>query len=221
MSNHKRMNRVAGVQRLENRQMMAGDVSVTTTSGDDFDLNINGDAQSNQISIIGNGQSLIVRGHNTTINGNPLVNGISEQVIPLTRGFKTVQSLEDVNVNMNGGHDTVTVEGIFAQWDDFDLDIDLGSGNDRAQFWGAGGIDELTIDGGSGSGADSINLWSVSARDIEIDTGRGNDYVGGFQVVATDKIDIEPERVRIRSACIGSTPTNWTSTSAPTTTRCG
>ncbi|TWU16135.1 hypothetical protein [Allorhodopirellula heiligendammensis] len=183
-------NPIRGFQALENRQMMAGDVSVTTSSsGSTFDLHIDGDFRSNQISVWESNGIVHVQGETGTT-----VNGLSSAQIPLTSMGKQRQTLEDIHIDMEGGNDEVVLSGLYTNWDDADIDIDLGDGSDTVRFYNVGAIDDLMIEGGNDWGADSILLWNVGADDIEIETGNGNDAVHGYMVRAIDEFHIETGR---------------------------
>ncbi|QDU27460.1 hypothetical protein ETAA8_25480 [Anatilimnocola aggregata] len=176
-----------GVEALEARELMAGNVNVTLSSGN---LTVTGDAQGNGVQIrqISSNQFAVVglkqAGANTSING---------------AGFKVFSGVTgNVTFNMNGGNDQVHIsdgQGFFASQPGLptsfqpvkfakNVTVNLGDGADTyaADDMTVGG--KLKVDGGSGTGIDIVRLDGVtvnavgsSGQALEIDTNGGNDQV--------------------------------------------
>lgn len=184
--------RCFGVETLEGRELMAGNVNVALSSGN---LTITGDAQANgvevrQIStnkfaVVGLKQGPATSGSiNTTING---------------AGFKIFSGVTgNVTFNMNGGNDQVHIsdgKGLFASQPGLpttfqpvtfakNVTVNLGDGADTyvADEMTVNG--KLKIDGGNGATTDVIKLDEVLAKAIgsssqalEIDSNGGNDDI--------------------------------------------
>ncbi|WP_425618411.1 hypothetical protein NA78x_002116 [Anatilimnocola sp. NA78] len=176
-----------GLESLEARELMAGNVDVTLTNGD---LLLTGDNLGNGVQIrqISADKFAVVglkqAGANTSING---------------AGFKIFSGVTgDVTFNMNGGNDQVHIsdgQGFFASQPGLptsfqpvefsqNLTVNLGEGADLFA------ADEMTVDGrlkvdgGSGTFADIIELdgalvkgLGAKGQAVEIDTNGGDDQV--------------------------------------------
>lgn len=153
------------LDRLEQRQMMAGDVSVQVTGGD---LRITGDELGNGIEInqVGNGQyrvvGLYLDGSQTTVNGQAsfLAQGVSD----------------DFTIRMRGGGDYVRVYESAVNVPD-DMRIELGDGNDRVYLDRLSVGDDLTILGQEGNDVFYINRLDVGTQrshgDFQLNMGDG------------------------------------------------
>jgi hypothetical protein len=133
------------MERLEARQMLAGNVTAEIVDGD---LIITGDGVDNRIAITAPGFHSGVRGENTA-DGNPTsINGVPN-------GIFDVDGLTgDVIVRMGGGHDSVSFEGGFPGA----MVLEGGAGDDR--FWAQFGLStasELIINTGPGENEIHMN----------------------------------------------------------------
>jgi large repetitive protein len=146
------------MERLESRQLMAGDVMVALEGSL---LKVNGDNLDNQIAITRNtAGDVVVSGQTGT-----LVNGMAS--------FRLVRpSINAVEIRMEGGNDVVSLRNLQVANDMF---IDLGSGNDRlttpATTPNTVGAN-LAIYGSEGN--DIVQLNRVTVReDLFVDGGLG------------------------------------------------
>lgn len=174
-----------GVETLEGRELMAGNVDVTLSNGN---LLLTGDnagngvqirqISANKLAVVGIKQA----GANTTING---------------AGFQVFSGVTgSVTFNMNGGNDQIDVTngvGFFAsqpglpstyQPVDFarNVTVNLGDGNDLLAMEDADVNGGLKIDGGFDNGVDTIDLEGISTQGLksaalEIDTRGGADVI--------------------------------------------
>src|SRR5437764_219438 len=113
--------RFLAVERLERREVLAGNVAVVIRGGNLF---INGDGASNEISISRSGPSSItITGTDTTVNG-------SSDPVTLNRFTK------NMTVNMGSGDDVVhfetTSDDLFRIFGN--LTVNTGSGDDQVTF---------------------------------------------------------------------------------------
>lgn len=174
-----------GIESLEDRQLMAGNVDVTLSNGN---LLLTGDnlgngvqirqISANKLAVVGIKQA----GANTSINGS---------------GFQVFSGVTgSVTFNMNGGNDQVDVingQGFFAtqpglpstfQPVDFarNVTMNMGDGSDLVHLEDADVNGGLRIDGGFDNGADTIRLEGIStigfkSSALEIDTRGGADVI--------------------------------------------
>jgi hypothetical protein len=145
-------------EQLENRLVMAGNVEVGYSgSGSTKDLVITGDASANEVEVYQPStlDAFVVRGRNNT-----RINGVNNGSF----SFNIYNYTDDIQVNMNGGHDKLIMRGADSGFGDLDvwndLNINMGSGNDRVEL-------RYVETGGDGQTGSSIT----------IDTGTGTDYV--------------------------------------------
>lgn len=165
-------------QVLEPRKLLAGDVTVSV---DGSALTVFGDADANQIQIVGSPDgSAIVRGlDGTTING-----GEAE--------FSAGANLRTVQVQLGEGNDEADIRGLVL---DSALTVRSGSGDDSVEIQhinvrgievsGNDGDDLLQFDNvfsrrsviiQGGDGDDTVAIGAMAAdRDGTISTGNGND----------------------------------------------
>jgi len=196
-----RSSRRLGLESLEGRQMMAGNVLVNVTGGD---LVITGDSQNNFISIVPvefqgapvPGKFFVGFQNATRINGQ--LAGLSVEGVT-----------HDIKINMNAGNDRVIV-GNDTEFDNFvvpnDLTISMGAGNDNVLIKKISVTDDFTINTAGGQDgifvqADVGQLGNVEngANDLNIDSGIGNDYV---------QIDISDVRGKLTVNTTGLTETD-------------
>lgn len=176
-----------GLESLERREMLAGDVNAQLTGGGD--LRIDGDAADNHIvvtPVMGGG--IRITGH-----GGTTVNGANEVVLPTLepvvaddivirmRGghdlveFVTISATDDMRVNMGSGDDTLTLLNVTVP---NDLSIVTGSGDDLVAVvdtYIAGGHFRVTT--GSGDDAIIFPQCSTSAGRVTLNTGSGEDQL--------------------------------------------
>jgi hypothetical protein len=155
-----------GVENLEGRALLAGDVSVDVVNGN---LIIRGDEADNSISIAAGAEAgayvvtgLATAGGDTTINGGP------ETV------FNASGVTGDIDVRLRDGDDTLAIGAINVA---DDLKISMGQGDDTVTLeTGVSVAGELSIktDGGD----DSITATGVTVQEsAHINAGTGNDTV--------------------------------------------
>ena len=171
-----------GIESLEKRELMAGNVTAVLNKGT---LTITGDSLGNGFIIEGTDDPKVVRivgtaqaGGDTTINGSSYVeiSGVTKQI----------------NVNTNGGDDNVVVMGTggTAMTINRNLKIETGSGNDSVTIGQAGSTDteqtssplaqSVNITGylyiKTEAGDDTIAIANTKVRSLTtIDTGDGDD----------------------------------------------
>ncbi len=151
-------NRLARVESLENRQLLAGDVLASLEGSL---LKIEGDVLDNQIAI------------NQAANGNVTVVGLTGTLVNGRNSvtFRNPQ-LNAMEVRMGGGSDTVTMRGVQLT---NDLYVDLGAGNDRFNAPLSFPVNigaNATFEGGLGN--DVIQLAGMSVGDsLAISGGTG------------------------------------------------
>lgn len=169
-----------GYQRLEARQLLAGDVSVSLESGV---LNVSGDSLANEVQIVGTatGGATVVATAGTTINNN---------VAPIV----VASGIQHVNVRLNGGNDAVDISGLLLAdgltvdgQDGNDrinihdlnirfLDANGGSGNDVLEFHNTYSRRDINIRGQNGD--DTVSITAMAAdRHFHLDTGNGSDTI--------------------------------------------
>lgn len=122
------------VESLENRCLLAGNVSVSVSGSD---LNITGDNLANTITVESIGSNQVqVRGFGTSVNGSP-------------DAIKTFNVSGSINLHMNGGADVVRVTNLVIQ---DNLNVDLGPGANELLLGQSAAGDNLRF-GGTPSGA--------------------------------------------------------------------
>jgi hypothetical protein len=138
------------IERLEARQMLAGNVTAEIVDGD---LVVTGDGLDNRIAIYAGGLHPGVHGENTA-DGNPTsINGAANG------SFNLDGLTGDVVVRMGDGRDSVLFEGAFPGA----MVLEGGAGDDT--FWSVSGLStasELIIN--TGSGENQINLSGRTMR---------------------------------------------------------
>lgn len=181
-----------GLEKLEDRRMMAGDVSVDVVGGD---LRITGDAQGNEIAVRASSESpdsFVVEGLNgTRINGqagSEFFDGVIDDVrINMRNGDNLVLlttrqvdaggtanfGISDVTVRTGNGSDLVVVVGNDFQVND-DFRLNTGAGDDAVFFEDGHVTDQLRINTGSGSDWLEFNRATVEGRTM-VNSGSGED----------------------------------------------
>ena len=175
------------LESLENRQLLAGDVEVRVTGGGD--LRLDGDDESNQVSLLTlpNGDMTVVGNDGTTING------------AASQTFSGVT--DDVRVNLRDGNNLLLLDGTripdrltVRTGDGSDVlfinpqDQDVVIGGNVSINLGDGDNSLVSLEGGvevagrmsvrMGDGIDDITLRSIAMNDrVRINTGDGSDDV--------------------------------------------
>jgi hypothetical protein len=146
------------VEFLEQRKLLAGDVSAAMTAAGD--LVIRGDNLSNNIEITPNANGIVVRGRDgTRINGANV------------RSF--AGTVEDLQINLRNGDNVVQICGVEVTGD---IVIRTGRGNDAVVVRIVEVGDEISIN--TKAGDDIIALGSPRiADDLKVIAGSGNDAV--------------------------------------------
>jgi len=192
MRNFKRRNFGAGLESLEQRDLMAGDVAVTS----DFNntLFINGDEQANFVVVESTGVSDQIRltglptaGGPTTINGQPsiTINLVDFDVV-----------VEQILTDLGGGDDRLFFQDATLQTN---LQIDTGTGDDDVEF---------TVTQVRGS----VDIVGAGVNDLTLDTFFSVDDVS-FNVEQVGVADIQDARIfgnlTIASARGNNSATDW------------
>ena len=171
-----------GLERLEDRRMLAGNVEVSVTGNGD--LVINGDDLGNVINV------------STLPNGDFRVQGFDGTTINEDSTIETFGGVtDDVRINLRAGDNRL----FFDELDVPDLmSIRMGDGSDSVRFNGQGEIAQ-TIGGdlniNTGSGSDSIlnilgKAFITVGDDLTINTGSGNDNIELAQINTQDRVSI-------------------------------
>ena len=136
-----------GLEPLESRLLMAGDVSVSVSGGD---LLISGDGDDNQILIVESGGTFDVLGQaGTTVNGGEDITGLAG----------------DILIDMDRGDDRVVISGV-----DFDgnIIVDGGVGGNEFRLSNANIGGDVSVENGTGKkSADSSLLLSTHQSTVE------------------------------------------------------
>lgn len=178
-----------GMQRLEEKAMMAGDVAVTAFNGDvwiEEAANSRGADQQISIQQLENGFTRIKGQNGTTINGQ-----VEVQV--LLSG--------DLDIDLGNGRDNVTMTsvngGVYAE----KIKIDMGDSNHRdfVSLSGFTATKGVEIDTGDGEDSVSINGATIgsaysrigASADLDIDTGDHRDVVSVYNTTIADDLKIK------------------------------
>ncbi len=172
---------------LENRQLMAGNVSVNLVANE---VRVLGDSAANQVSVVQlpSGAYRIQGQGGTTINGRAFFDAKSPDFdlrINLGAGNDSLvvgnhianpaMVVEDLEIDMGAGNDNVVVGNVRTTDNQFAV-IRLGDGNDVAS------IQKSTIKTGlrveAGAGNDQLEVWKSTINGkLEANMGAGNDKV--------------------------------------------
>jgi hypothetical protein len=191
-----------GIESLESRTMMAGDVTAALAGGD---LVLNGDNDSNEVVIRATNQvgQFVIEGLNgTTINGqaSATISGVNDDFrINLRNGNNALlltaervdgnQSLfqinDDVQIRTGNGNDVVVFDNVRVIGN---TSLNTGDGDDTAVFFESRLAGDLR--GNMGNGDDFIGLDSsrVDGR-VRTNLGSGNDYFITFDSNLNDRVD--------------------------------
>lgn len=184
MKNRTRAFRKIGLESLERRQLMAGDViaalegSLLTVEGDNLD---------NQIAITRTAVGdIVVAGQNgTLVNGLPSFRFPQVQLNALevrmeggndTVALRSLQVANDVNVNLGAGNDRLTSPATAPSIINGNMSVLGDEGNDIVQLAALTVRGDLTIDGGLGSLNASVNASTID-KVMSIIGDEANDIV--------------------------------------------
>lgn len=203
-----------GMQNLESRKMMAGDVSVDVDiSGTRIDIELTGDNAANGVEVRQFNDLLRITGLTqggapTTIDGSAARYIQTKQLVG-----GSWRTLDDLTIKMADGDDHVIIRDVNMQHHSHsDLKIETGRGNDRVTMMDVDVLDDLDMDDHSsddgndywwmrnvdvgdrldadmGDGADTFVASFTEARTMDIESGRHNDYVSLFGI-DVDNLDV-------------------------------
>jgi len=180
-----------GMEVLETKAMMAGDVAVSFSGGE---LNIQGDVFDNSLEVVqaANG-NLTVRGLldangiATTINGRAAVSFpaavVSKSQISLADGndsvsIRNVSIGSDLKIDSGAGNDRVTTSGLrVGVVVGSSAEILTGVGNDIVTISNTSVTGDLVADTGEGADTVTVNNGSLIGKTAKAITGAGNDVV--------------------------------------------
>jgi hypothetical protein len=149
------------LERLEDRSMMAGNVTVKITAGD---VVITGDGNSNDIEISQPSLDRFKVTGRTSNGALTKINGVSNRSF-----FYNLTSFnDDIIINMNGGNDRIFVHGYDSGFGDLDAH------------------DDLLINMGTGNDVVTLRYVEAQAGDVSVDLGTGSDTLSASYVDAAD-----------------------------------
>ncbi|MEM8679652.1 MAG: hypothetical protein AAGF97_09905 [Planctomycetota bacterium] len=162
---HDQHNCLLNIERLEQRRLMAGDVSVDVTGGGD--LVLNGDNASNELAIISTGipGRFEIQGQNgTTIEGQQsvTVNGV----------------FDDIRINLRDGDNAVMLTGVDADGTENPFDVDdvrftARNGNDVLMLQRVNLAGQLRASMGNGQNA--VGVKEASVESLRVRGGNDED----------------------------------------------
>ncbi len=172
----------AGIEALEARRLLAGNLRITINNAGDITLR--GDGRSNYVEVSrelvdqngdGDTNDIVVRGlPDTTGAATGIRNGrdiISQQVINTTGGSLDTK----LKISLGGGNDLITFRGVELNGD---VTLQAGGGSDSFGFFGgssANGYAKFVMGGGN----DYLNVKDGSFNGTwDVNTGGGVDYIG-------------------------------------------
>lgn len=200
MARQRRKFRSCSFESLEDRRLLAGDVSASIVQGD---LVIEGDSQDNGISITAGATpgTVVVTGINVGGSATNL-NGTANGSVTLS-GFT-----DDLKIKMKGGNDAVTITGLTVPDDaDIDggdgndtftlsnvtindsLDMDLDKDDDTATLTNVTVSDEAEIEGSRG--ADNVTITNSIFDELEVEIGRDNDNLNISGTTVHDETELD------------------------------
>ena len=177
----KTKNRSLKCESLENRQLMAGNVTVNVEWNE---VIVRGDSKANQIEVfqLDNGAYRISGLNGTTVNGKSFVDRTSSD--------------RDLRIFMGAGDDKVILGNNFSRAAMIveDLEIDMGTGLDGLAVANVKHTDNqpmLLRMGGAENERDIVSVQKVtSTNGIKIETGGGNDGVEVIKTSVKGKLDV-------------------------------
>ena len=187
-----------GLERLEQRQMMAGDVAVTVTNGGD--LIITGDQADNQLVVTStepNNQFHVKGLNGTTINGQEsvVVNNVVDDIRINLRGgdnaillsahneynYANGFEVDDIRFNSGGGNDIIALQQVEMRGD---FRVATGGGDDLVMI-DESELDQARIRTSGGNDAVLTNA-SMFQGIVDWNLGSGDDTVVSVDNVYTD-----------------------------------
>jgi hypothetical protein len=171
LGSRRRSFRSFSLELLEDRRLLAGDVTAQIVRGD---LVIRGDNADNGITITaGSVAGTIVVSGVSAGGAATNVNGTANGTVTLS-GFT-----DDFKVKMKGGNDTVTINGVTIR---DSLKLKLGKGNDTATLASVTVLDDAKIKAKRGD--DSVAITNSVFEELGVKMGRDNDAlsIGGTTV---------------------------------------
>jgi hypothetical protein len=167
-----------GLQQLESRQLMAGDVAVAMISGD---LIITGDDLDNRVDITTvNGQ---FRVSGTNWNGATTINGNSAAFLV------NVASVDDIRVDTKLGNDRLFLNGVhLTATTHGEMDIKTSGGNDLVGVYNSSARD-VKLDVGDGNDI-AVSSYSNFHNDFFAQLGSGDDTLSLMELNIGDDLDI-------------------------------
>ena len=204
MHSRRRNFRTCSFESLEDRRLLAGDVTAQIVRGD---LVINGDSADNGITITAGATAgtVVITGINA--------GGTATNVNGTANGAVTLSGLsDDFKIKMRGGDDTVTITGPLTVPDDADIDggdgndtfrlsnvtigdsleMELEKGNDTATLTSVTVSDEAEIE--ASRGTDSVSITNSVFEELEVEMGRDNDILNISGTTVHDETELEGGR---------------------------
>jgi hypothetical protein len=168
-------------ERLEERQMLAGDVTAQIIKGD---LVIRGDDFDNGITITAGtvAGTIVVTGVSAG-GAATRVNGTANGAITLS-GFN-----DDFKIKMKGGNDTVTITSLTVR---DSLKLKLGKGNDTATLTSVTVLDDAKIK--CNYGDDRVTITNSVFAELGVKMGSNNDVLGISGTTVSEKTKLKGGR---------------------------
>ena len=198
-----------GLEALEHRRLLAGNVQAAVTGGGDLVIAGDNDGNLIRVTTLASGEFRVDGLDGTTVNGNSSTetfSGVTDDLrINLRNGqnfllFDELSVPDLLSIRTGSGNDRITFngDGGFAQSIGGDLNINTGSGSDgiltilHVADISVG--EDLTINTGSGSDSIFLRLIVTDGR-VSINTGSGNDSLsfirdGGISAINNGRVRI-------------------------------
>lgn len=182
-----------GIQRLEEKAMMAGDVAVSFSGGDmtiSEASNSIGQDQQVQIYQLSNDRIRVQGLGDTRIQTPVSINGMEFTMI---RSYADYTVNGDLNVSLGGGNDSLTTLNYNGGIDVDAMNVDMGAGNDRVSLSGVHTDNNLEINTHSGNDQVTVSGSQIGDSrwdDLKINTGSGTDHVTVNTTTIRDNLDI-------------------------------
>jgi hypothetical protein len=152
------------IEGLENRLMMAGNVTATLQAGN---LLITGNALDNGVSIIG-----------SAVPGKFVVQGLPTNCVPTTVNGKhsvTFEKVQNITIDLKDGNDLLRIGNAQADQTQIPgmMTARTGPGNDTVIIENAKGQKSFALD--TGNGDDTVIIRDSVFRDLTVNLGLNND----------------------------------------------
>lgn len=172
---------------LENRQLMAGNVSVNLVANE---VRVLGDSAANQVSVVQlpSGTYRIQGQGGTTINGRAFFDA-------KLRDF-------DLRINLGAGNDSLVVGNNIANPAMVveDLEIDMGAGNDNVVVGNVRTTDNQFAVIRLGDGNDAAHIQKSTIKTgLRVEAGGGNDHLEVWKSTINGKLEANMVRETTRS----------------------